>query len=257
MTTPSPSDPIEEALAPLRREILSHPLYERLTHEQTLLRFMEHHVFAVWDFMCLVKALARALTCQDVPWLPSAHPEERRFVNQVVLDEESDLDEAGRPRSHFEMYLEAMAATGADRAPIDRFVAGLKAGRSVEVALAATPCDPRVRRFVSRTLETAHGSELDVAAAFAYGRELLIPPMFREIVAKLSEADSARWSPFLFYLERHVDIDESEHGPMARAIIARRVGGDLQLRARAIAVARDTLLTRIALWDAVVDSIPS
>jgi hypothetical protein len=255
MTTPGESRLIETELAPLRRAILDHSLYTSLTDERSVRCFMEHHVFAVWDFMCLVKALARHLTCQEVPWLPSAHPEERRFINQVVLDEESDLDALGRPRSHFEMYREAMEAAGADCAPIDRFTDMLRGGGSIEEALAAAGRDPRVSRFVSNTVEIAQSAELDVAAAFAFGRELLIPPMFRLIVGKLAEADARRWSPFVFYLERHVEIDESEHGPIAHAIITRRIEGAPLQRARALEVASRTLRARIALWDATLEAI--
>jgi hypothetical protein len=257
MTAPDPCASIERELAPIRAEILDHPLYSHLTDERTLRVFMEHHVFAVWDFMCLVKALARQLTCQEFIWLPSENPEERRFVNQLVLDEESDLDALSRPRSHFEMYREAMEKGGADCASIDRFIGALRRGLDLDAALTDAQLDHRTVRFVQQTIETARGPELDLAAAFAFGRELLIPSMFRAIVSKLAAADADRWAPFHFYMERHIEIDETEHGPIARGILNRQIAGNDQRYARALEVARTTLRARITLWDAALEAIRS
>ena len=242
-------DTLEKSLSAERDALLAHPLYAALASETAVLRFMERHVFAVWDFMSLVKSLQRRLTCVDVPWVPVGDPVERRFLNEIVLDEESDLDADGRPRSHFEMYVDAMAAAGADTGPIERFVDALRDGESVERALDAADPTPGIRRFVETTLELAGASDVEVAAAFAYGRELVIPPMFQELVGKLRERDPDRFAPLAFYLERHIETDGEQHGPIARRLVDRLVGGDPTRADLAIHAAHRALEARRALWD--------
>lgn len=243
--------PLDRQLAPDREVLLAHPLYARLASETALLRFMEHHVFAVWDFMCLVKALQRRLTCIDVPWLPTGDPIERRFLNEIVLDEESDLDSEGRPRSHFEMYVEAMGAAGAEARPIARFIAALRDGAGVEGALDAAEAPPGVRTFVATTLDLAESSDVEIAAAFAFGRELVIPPMFQELVGKLRERDPDRFAPLAFYLERHIETDGEQHGPIAHRLVERLVGGDPARADLARHAARRALEARRGLWDEI------
>lgn len=249
---------LEARLAPEREALLAHPLYAELANETAVLRFMESHVFAVWDFMCLVKSLQRRLTCVDVPWLPTGDPIERRFLNEIVLDEESDLDAEGRPRSHFEMYLRAMEAAGAETAPIERFIETLRCGGSVESALDVAAPSPGVRAFVETTLALAHASDVEVAAAFAHGRELVIPPMFQELVGKLLDQDPARFGPLAFYLERHIETDGEQHGPIAHRLVDRLVDGDPDRAEQAFAAARRALEARRGLWDeirAAIDAV--
>ncbi len=66
-----------DAVAPHRDAVERHPLYVELTSLVLIHVFMEHHVFAVWDFMCLLKALQRRLTSPTVPWLPVGDPQTR------------------------------------------------------------------------------------------------------------------------------------------------------------------------------------
>jgi hypothetical protein len=81
---------IQDRLAPHRAALLAHPVYHEIDRLEALRRFMEHHVFAVWDFMSLLKALQRQLSCVTVPWLPAVDPLGSRLVNEFVLAEESD-----------------------------------------------------------------------------------------------------------------------------------------------------------------------
>src|ERR1700757_1919381 len=138
---------IVNRLAPLKAALLNHPIYVEFDHLEALRLFMEHHAFAVWDFMSLLKALQRRLCCVEVPWLPAADPLGSRLVNQIVLAEESDDDGRGGFASHFDLYHRAMSRCGANSAPIDGFLGELRNGQSVAAALESVGIAECVRRF--------------------------------------------------------------------------------------------------------------
>jgi len=245
-------------VADLMKRVVEHPLYNHLTDEASLHILMKAHVFAVWDFQCLLKALQRSLTCTEVPWLPTGDPEARRLINEIVLDEESDVAPLGGYLSHFELYLKAMRDCGADTAPIEAFLSDLRDGLSTDKALARTSVRCGVAAFVKTTMDIARCNEVHrIAAAFTYGREEAIPMMFPQIVERLAGVSPERWSTFLYYLRRHITHDAEKHGPASRAIVARLCGTDDRLWAEAEETARAALQARIGLWDGVLDSIIS
>jgi len=106
------SQDIANDISGSRKTLLTHRLYPALSTTEHLALFMEYHVFAVWDFMSLLKALQMRLTCVGVPWLPIGDARVRRLVNQIVLGEESDCTPDGSAISHFELYLQAMREVG-------------------------------------------------------------------------------------------------------------------------------------------------
>ena len=81
---------LKAAITPARDRVVTHPLYSALDSHEAIVTFMEHHVFAVWDFMSLLKSLQRNLTCVEVPWVPTGPTGSRRLINDIVLVEESD-----------------------------------------------------------------------------------------------------------------------------------------------------------------------
>ena len=95
---------------------------------------MEHHVFAVWDFMSLLKSMQRQLTCVRVPWVPTGPTGSRRLINDIVLVEDSD-ELGGGFISHFELYLNAMTQAGANRTAIDALTGLVRAGTPVLTSL--------------------------------------------------------------------------------------------------------------------------
>ena len=246
------------AVGDLRDRLVTHRLYELVDTPARLRWFMEHHVFAVWDFQSLLKALQQRLTCTTVPWVPTADAEARRMINEIVLDEESDELPEGGAASHFELYLDCMDRAGADTAPIGRLVAAIRGGTPLAAALAGCGMPAAALRFVQRSFAVIDsGSTPAIAAAFTYGREDVIPDMFRRIVGSLADGDPARWERFRFYLDRHIEHDEDHHGPLCRRIVARLCGSDAAVWAEAEAAARACLEARLALWDAVAAGIES
>ncbi len=216
---------------------------------------MEAHVFVVWDFMSLLKVLQRGLTCVDVPWVPSLSPETRRFVNEIVLGEESDIYN-GQHLSHFELYLLAMRDCGASTTAVDALILAIRNGVSAEEALHSCDAPKGASQFVRDTFAViAEGKLHTIAAAFTFGREDLIPSMFKGFVRDLNRDLGGDLDTFLWYLERHIEVDGEEHGPMALRMIANLCGDDATKWQEAEQTAVFALESRLRLWDGVAEAI--
>ena len=254
-STPDPV--LTPELRDLRAGLETHPVCAALKEREHLQAFMQIHVFAVWDFMSLVKRLQNELTCTQVPWMPPSNPEAARLINDIVLGEESDIGADGRPASHLDLYLGAMREVGADTRVFERFMDALRDGEMVSQALADDDIPWFVREFVSRTLDTAlNGSRLQVMASFLYGRENVIPTMFQGLLDSwsLKPAEAPR---FVYYLERHIELDGDSHGPAA----ARLIGAELARNPHGLESARlaasEALHARHQLWDGAYETLQS
>lgn len=248
---------VNKFIANERAQLLNHPVYKKIKHIDDLKAFTEVHIFAVWDFMSLLKALQVKLTCVDIPWMPTGSPTTRHLINEIVLAEESDEFIDGRRLSHFEMYIEAMREMGANTDTMDKFLAELASSRSVEQAAKALQLDPRVQAFLEFTFASiAEGEAHKIASAFTFGREDLIPDMFTSILAELrANFPDTEISMFDYYFQRHIDLDGDEHGPLAMRMIM-ELGGDDETKWREMAEsAKKALEVRIQLWDAIEDSL--
>jgi hypothetical protein len=178
----------EDKLAPYKDQLLHHPLYYKLNSTKAIQTFMEYHVFAVWDFMSLVKALQRKLTCTDLPWVPVGSPSTRRLINEIVWGEESDVDQFNQPASHFELYLKAMEEIGADTAPVKNLLAEIQNGTPWETAVAKSSIPDEIKSFLNFSLTTATQAPVHViASVFTYGREDLIPDLFIAIIKEMAK----------------------------------------------------------------------
>jgi len=243
----------------LVREALGrHPIYQSVKTPCALRVFMTYHVWAVWDFMSLAKRLQLIFTCCELPWKPPRRPDLARLINEIVRDEESDLDHLGRPASHFQSYLAAMDTVKAPTQSIKEFIAILESGEDWKSALSKASVPEAAARFVEGNLVIAqHGEPGEVAAAFAFGRELVLPKIFSLFLSSLDASDQLDedWVPLKFYLERHVELDGDEHGPAAEQMVAHAVeqdGGDWE---NAIRAAERSLEARLLLWDATHQAI--
>ncbi|MEV6840665.1 DUF3050 domain-containing protein [Streptomyces sp. NPDC051133] len=244
---------LKDAIEPSRQKVLSHPIYSQLTSVDAVVTFMEHHVFAVWDFMSLLKSLQRQLTCVEVPWVPSASTGSRRLINDIVLVEESDELGDGFI-SHFELYLDGMRQSGADTARIDAFIGLLRAGRTVPAALREAGVPEPVAAFVGTTWDFIDNAPVHCqAAAFAFGREDLIPDMFDQVAAL--DAGHGSLSTFVDYLRRHIQVDAEEHTPMAMQMLADLCGDDDTKWAECRDTIDRALAARARLWDGISHAI--
>jgi Protein of unknown function (DUF3050) len=231
-----------------REELIAHPMYHELQSLDDLRRFMESHVFAVWDFMSLLKRLQQLLTTVTLPWVPSPARRLSRFINQLVLDEESDADGLGNYASHFEIYRRAMQEMGADTLHIDAVVRSIEHTGSWRPELIPEPA----RSFVRSTFALLeHGLAHEVAAAFAFGREDAVPDMFRALIGALDWQNPGLLAHVRYYLERHIGMDEQEHTPMALAMVNELCGTDELKWREATRAVDQAVAARLALWDGI------
>ena len=239
----------------LRQRLLEHPLYAAVSDLPEVAVFMQHHVFAVWDFMSLLKRLQLDLTTCRVPWVPPQHPDMARFINEIVLGEESDVSPDGEHyQSHFDLYRAAMDDVHAPAEPIDEFLRRINRGASVSEAL-GTGIPDFVRTFVRANCDlAANGSTHEVAAAFCFGREDIIPEMFAKLLHSL-ERNAVPAPALSYYVQRHIEVDGDHHGPLSMRLIDTVIGDSAAKQADAIAAARDALHRRIELWDGVYEAV--
>ncbi len=246
-----------DAINPLREQLVGHPVYGEMNSLQDLRVFMQHHVYAVWDFMTLLTALQRRFTCVKVPWVPQGDPEVRRLINEILIEEESDEAPDGGYASHYELYLAAMEETGADTSAITALIDRLRSGESLETAITDPSIPPAASEFAQETWRVVQShAPHQIAAAFTLGREDLIPDMFKKLVQGLHARFPSQLDRFVYYLERHIGLDEDRHGPMSLRMLSLLCGDDETKWNDAEPAATSALQTRIRLWDAVTQALP-
>ncbi|MCB2379647.1 DUF3050 domain-containing protein [Hymenobacter sp. BT635] len=252
MISTDPIRTLQQQLAPSREQLVAHNVYQGIQSLEHLRQFMQYHVFAVWDFMSLLKCLQRDLTCVTVPWVPRGNPATRRLINEIVLEEETDVDQHGQPASHFELYLRAMEECGADTQPIRRLLDALSVGETVEMALLKAKVPYAVQQFVLSTFNVINtGKSHAVAAAFTFGREDVIPDMFRHLVTDLNQHFPGQLETFIYYLNRHIQLDEEVHTPLAEQMVRELCGTTAEKWEECREVAMRCMQARVALWDGI------
>lgn len=246
-------------LSPLRERLDNHPVYGALEDLGDLRCFMAHHVFSVWDFMSLAKYLQGRLAPTTLPWVPHGNPAIRRFINEITLEEESDVglpDAEGNATyaSHFELYVQAMEEIGAALGQPMNFIETVRRD-GIAPALVQADIPEAARSFMRTTFSfiDSHKAHV-VAAAFALGREHVIPRMFRAFLAKMAIGKEVA-PAFHYYLERHIHLDEDSHGPLSLLMLEELCGGDPTRIAEAQDAACRAVEARIAFWDGVNTAI--
>ena len=245
-----------DEIRPVRQELVTHAVYRNIRTIEDLHTFMEHHVFAVWDFMCVLKTLQYHLTSVRMPWVPKGDPNIRRLLNHIVLSEETDEASDGSFKSHFELYLGSMRQVGADTSKIDDFIERMWRKEEVPLALESCGAPLAARKFVNKTFEVVDRNNVhEVAAAFTFSREDVVPEMFQSIVDDLRQRYIVDFDRFVYYLDRHIALDGDEHGPMAFEMISEICGEDAAKWNDVKATAVNTIRGRIELWNGVLEQI--
>ena len=248
---------LRDALVPYRNKLITHPVYSAINTLDDLRVFMEYHVYAVWDFMSLLKQLQRRLTCVSVPWVPIGDPLTRRLINDIVLAEESDVTRESGFASHYELYRRAMLSSGANVALVDTFVEKISTGQHIASALIESNIPDAAAEFISETWKTVQSDTHIVAAAFAFSREALIPDMFRSLVRDLKHHFPNELDLFYYYLERHISLDEDEHTPAAERMVQVLCADSEDKWNHAQLAMQKALEAREQLWNGILEALSS
>jgi len=244
-------------LRELRQRLDNHPIYRTVDSLPRLRCFMEHHIYSVWDFMSLVKSIQAVIAPAEHPWLPAKDESLRRFINELVLGEESDeWTRNGNTiyLSHYHLYQQAMSEVGADIKHSNEFLR-LVENLGIDAALASKVAPLAARNFMRSTFDClASGKPHKIMASLAIGREHIIPDMFRALLREMAVEESAA-PAFHYYLHRHVLLDGDHHGPMSLRLLETLCAGDAQRIAEAQAAAEAAIADRIVFWDGVMDAM--
>lgn len=243
-------------IEPLRGQLINHPLYKCINTIDALQVFMEHHVFAVWDFMSLLKSLQQKLTCVTLPWVPVGSANTRYLINEIVAGEESDIDDKGNRTSHFELYLKAIEQAGCNNLAINTLLDQIKDGLPVGEALKASEITTPSANFVQHTFDVIHRTADHIqAAVFTFGREDLIPSMFISMVKEISVQFPGKVDILLYYLERHIEVDGDHHSQLAYQMTTELCGDNDQNWQQATRAVKQALQARIDFWDGILETI--
>lgn len=235
-----------------RIKLLSHPAYKNIQDLEGLKKFTQIHVYAVWDFMSLLKSLQIALTSVSIPWVPVGSANTRYLINEIVLGEESDVDENGKRISHFELYLEAMHQMDADTSGIQNLIDSIQQGMPIHDVIQRSELPHQVKQFLNFTFSTALDAPAHIkASVFTFGREDLIPSMFHKLLEQLYSEVPEQVSIFKYYIERHIEVDGDHHSQLAIDMVSELCGDDESKWREATDAAKKALQVRYALWNAV------
>ena len=240
-----------------REKLLNHKLYTEIKSIEDLQIFTSNHIFAVWDFMSLLKALQNNLTCTKVPWTPNKNSETAYLINEIVLAEETDISQDGKRKSHYELYLDAMIDIGVKVENIEKNIMLLSSSDSIENSIEKLDIHPKIKEFLKFTFSIIdEGKPHKIAAIFTFGRENLIPNMFNEILHEFQNNFTEKdISKLIYYFERHIELDEDEHGPMALQMVNELAENDPLKWEEIRDISIVALEKRIGLWDAIYDNV--
>jgi len=246
---------IVQNLEPLKDKLKNHPLYSSISDVEDLKIFSKAHVYAVWDFMSLLKFLQIKLTSTSLPWFPSKNTTTAKLINEIVAGEETDEDQNGKPMSHFEMYIDSIQEFGINTNKILNNIHSLDNLDSIEDDLDRLDIEDYVKNFLKFTFSVIkRGNVHEVASVFTFGREDLIPDMFIPLIEGIN-AENNDLNKLIYYFKRHIEVDGDMHGPMSMEMLSYLCDNDPQKIADSISISEEALLARISLWNGIETEI--
>ncbi len=247
---------LKQEIEPLRQELINHNLYQKIKTLPHLKLFMESHVYAVWDFMSLLKSLQQHLTCVNIPWIPVGSANTRFLINEIVVGEESDVDMHGNRISHFELYLQAMQQADCKTTAIHQFIERIQSKIHLQEALIQSNTQQAAIDFVSNTFNIIDTHKPHIlAAVFTFGREDLIPDMFLSLIHELKKQFPNKLDIIQYYIERHIEVDGGHHSHLAYAMTEELCGTEENKWEEATYYVKEALKARIGLWNAIEQQI--
>jgi len=248
---------IEGKIKSYRDKLLNHRLYSNIERIEDLQIFTENHIYAVWDFMSLLKALQIKLTCTKTPWVPNNNSQTAYLINEIVLAEETDVNQLGERKSHYELYIDAMIDIGAKIEFPTKNIDEIASSKNVFASIDNLVLHKNIKEFLRFTFSVIEeGKPHKIAAIFTFGRENLIPNMFNEILREFEKNIKDKdISKLIYYFERHIELDEDEHGPMALEMVSMLAENDAKKWDEIEKISIEALEKRILLWDAINDQL--
>ena len=246
---------ITQNLEPLKNRLRKHSLYSKINDVDDLIVFSNAHVYAVWDFMSLLKFLQINLTSISIPWFPTKNTTTAKLINEIVAGEETDEDQEGQPVSHFEMYIDSIEEFGLNTSEIINNLNTLNNIETINKDIERLNIKSYVRDFLKFTFSVIKRGKIhEVASVFTFGREDLIPDMFIPLIEGIN-SENNDLNKLIYYFKRHIEVDGDMHGPMSMEMLSYLCNNDPSKISESALIAEKALLARISLWDGIENEI--
>ena len=246
---------ITQNLEPLKNKLRNHSLYSKIKDVDDLKIFSNAHVYAVWDFMSLLKFLQINLTSISIPWFPSKNTTTAKLINEIVAGEETDEDQEGQPVSHFEMYIDSIEEFGLNTSEIINNLNTLNNIETINKDIERLNIKSYVKDFLKFTFSVIKRGKIhEVASVFTFGREDLIPDMFIPLIEGIN-SENNDLNKLIYYFKRHIEVDGDMHGPMSMEMLSYLCNNDPSKISESALIAEKALLARISLWDGIENEI--
>ena len=155
------------------------------------------------------------------------------------------------------MYLDAMHQIGADSTEILKLITHIQHGGDLKQGIEEINIPSFVKDFIRFTFDVIESGKTHcIAAAFTFGREDVIPDMFIEIL-KQADSKNTKYNKLRYYLDRHIELDGDEHGPLSLQMVEELCAKDEAKCEEIVEISKQALMHRIKLWDGIEECIKS